>query len=184
MDQGPEDAMIRWERNCHTGHDIARLSDRTRIVRTGRAGDYLYSAEQWGDHSLRYPLRGSWCATLAEAERTLPAPLREAHTMPPEESLRYAIALILDPHFGGRFPEGADRLAGYLRRRVTDGAAPKVTRGIRETWGAFAGHPIPDTCDEIAEALLRDVKARCAERGLVVEALTSDALDAIEKVWA
>jgi len=174
-------AMINWERNCHTGHDIARLSDRTRIVRTGSAGDYLYSAEQWGDHGLRYPLRGSWYATLTEARRTMPAPWREAHTMSPEESLRYAIALILDPHFDGRFPEGADRLAGYLQRRAADGAAPKVTRGIQETWEAFAGHPIPESCDEIAEALLRYVKERCAKRGLVVKALTSDVLDAIEK---
>jgi hypothetical protein len=51
----------RWERNPWTGHDLARVSDTRRLVRQSFAqAAPLYKAEEWGDYSLRYPVRGPW----------------------------------------------------------------------------------------------------------------------------
>jgi len=114
----------------------------------------------------------------------MPAPLREAHTMAPEESLRFAISLILDRHFNGRLPEGMDRLAGYLQcQRSNDATVPKMTRAIREAWEAFADEPLPRTCDDIAASLLHTAKDLCARRGFHFEELTPETLDALERAW-
>jgi hypothetical protein len=175
---------LNWEHNCHGyGCDFLRTSHNTRFMRIG-ATDFLYMAEQWGDHSLRYPLTGRWCRTLREARQSMPAPWREAHTMPAKESLHCAISLVLETHFEGRFPEGVDRLHGYLQRRVTDEKAPRMDRLLRETWEAFADDPsIATSADAIASFLFQNVKERCAAKGILFEELTPSVLDQIDEAW-
>lgn len=61
---------LNWQRNASTGADIAQINRATRLVRTGRAGRYLYRAEYWGNFSLNFPI-GSNAATPAQALRDL-----------------------------------------------------------------------------------------------------------------
>lgn len=47
---------LEWKHNASTGAYIANLGPATRLVRSGRAGRYLYRAEYWGDYSLDFPI--------------------------------------------------------------------------------------------------------------------------------
>lgn len=68
-----------WTRNPWTGHDLARVTDSRRLVRQEYAGaPPLYYAEEWGDYSLSYPIRGAWCETPSAALTSLRRRLRGA----------------------------------------------------------------------------------------------------------
>lgn len=66
-----------WKRNIWTGDDIANVSKTVRLIRIGHAEPspegvtFLYRAEDWGDYSLKYPIKGPWQRTPAKALREL-----------------------------------------------------------------------------------------------------------------
>lgn len=52
---------LKWQRNIWTGNDIASVGPTKRLIRmTFMKASPLYSAEEWGDYSLSFPIRGSW----------------------------------------------------------------------------------------------------------------------------
>jgi len=65
-----------WEFNCWTGNYHLRIDDSVRIIRM--AGGGLYSAEHWGDYSLKFPIKGPWCKTLQQAKRSIASLRKEA----------------------------------------------------------------------------------------------------------
>jgi len=65
-------SALKWDRNIWTGHDIASVSPTRRLVRqTYHQAAPLYRAEEWGDYSLRYPVRGGWYGTPRAALESL-----------------------------------------------------------------------------------------------------------------
>jgi hypothetical protein len=60
-----------WDRNIWTGNSIARVTESIRLIRVGDAEGFLYSAEDWGDHSTGYPVKGPWESTPTKAIREL-----------------------------------------------------------------------------------------------------------------
>lgn len=178
-------AALKWELNASTGSFIASLSNSVRIIRDGRGRGCLYSAEQWGDHSLRYPIRGPWCRTLQQALGTVPAPLREAHTMDPRESLRFAVSCVLDT-LSPDIHLGADRLHGYLQATAAAGFAPDIRNNevLQDTFDAFG---VPPDCrkhgGDVAKHLLSEIRKTCRKRGVTFVTLDNSVLDAIEKAF-
>lgn len=61
-----------WKLNAYTGAYIASVTSNVRLVRIGRAGHYLYRAENWGDYSLKFPLRSGWFDNPKNALANLP----------------------------------------------------------------------------------------------------------------
>ncbi len=67
-----------WKLNCWTGNYLARVTDKIRLIRIGHDTPcpnsgitFLYQAEDWGDYSLKYPIKGPWERTPAKAIREL-----------------------------------------------------------------------------------------------------------------
>lgn len=66
-----------WKFNCWTGDYKADVSKTVRLIRIGHAEPtpegitFLYRAEDWGDFSLKYPIKGPWERTPAKALREL-----------------------------------------------------------------------------------------------------------------
>ena len=71
-----------WEKNCSTGDYIARVSKTRRIIRIGHSIPspegitFLYHAEEWGDYSLDYPIKGPWERSPEKALKELDIQIR------------------------------------------------------------------------------------------------------------
>jgi hypothetical protein len=62
-----------WRRNIWTGHDLLSVPEHRGRIRREPWGpsQYVYTAEYWGDYSLRYPLCDYRHATLGAAKAAL-----------------------------------------------------------------------------------------------------------------
>lgn len=60
-----------WKRNIWTGNSTLKVGDTRRIVRLEGGG--LYYAEEWGDYSAAYPVKGPIRTTLQAALKDNPS---------------------------------------------------------------------------------------------------------------
>lgn len=66
-----------WKLNIWTGNYLANVSKTLRLIRIGHSEPtpegitFLYQAEDWGDFSLKYPIKGPWERTPEKAIRSL-----------------------------------------------------------------------------------------------------------------
>lgn len=71
---------LEWKFNCWTGDHTANVSKNMRIVRMGSEEPYLYSAEYWGDYSLKYPIKGPWQKSPVAALKEVQPLINQANT--------------------------------------------------------------------------------------------------------